>query len=272
MIVRMLAYCTLVAVLAANVAAEEASPPANESDKKIAELETKIAELETKLAEAGKKTADLETAATDLTSVAESQKARIDQLEQRQTTTEDTLTETLEKLSVLKEEVIQKTTVLNAQGEAQRKILDAISKMDSAGNPIPILSANMSKSEEFSKDVRDAVHNSLEKQGAFTITNKTSSYRRVWVNRVEHGVAPGETLTLTTPIGTVATQLPGKELKTWTLSAPDYEEHIEIIPEQRTVYYPSAPAYTDPAPVYMSSPVYFEPAPFVYYDYYVPYF
>ncbi len=143
-------------------------------------------------------------------------------------------TEGLSQIMSLKDQMDSLQSQVNEDIERQRQILSAISTMDStSGNPIPRLSSIMENSEDFRNDVAQAVHDSLRTTGTVTINNETSTYQRIIVNDVEQGLAAGEDLTLTIPVGTLVTQVPGREPRNWTIGAPNYHQSIDIIPESQ---------------------------------------
>ena len=120
----------------------------------------------------------------------------------------------------------------------QGEILASISSADGDQTILP-LTAIMDRSPKFTQDMTDAVHRVIKNEGTFTIENKTSTYRRVFVNRAEYGVQPGATLSLKVPTGTVSTQIDGEGLKTWAVGAPNYAQKVEIVPttSRVTTYY-----------------------------------
>jgi hypothetical protein len=135
--------------------------------------------------------------------------------------------------------------------ERQRQILVATSSGD-----ILDIRSQMQK-PPFRSAFDNAVHEVLsDKPGIFTVTNKMPTYQRISVNRVEYGLSPNQRVTLEVPLGTVTTELPGQEIKNWTVAAPGYSESIDIVPsKQWTAFFrgaepaaPTAPA----APVYTS--------------------
>jgi hypothetical protein len=147
-----------------------------------------------------------------------------------------TLTETVEavaenktQIGQLKSKIDVLTGQINEEILKQQQILDAISQSDSDGNYVPRLSAAM-RSEDFRKEMQTAVNDSLGTEGDLRIHNKTNQYQRVLINRQEHGISAGETLALKVPVGTVTTQIPGRDLVNWTISAPKYEQSIDIVP------------------------------------------
>lgn len=176
----------------------------------------------------------------------------------------DNLTKTLERVSEhetqigqLKTDLAKLKDLFSEELQKQQQILEAISRTDSSGRHVPRLSAAMQSSPEFRREMQQAVNDSLERTGTLRITNRTDRYQTIYVNRAEHGVSAGETVTLKVPVGTVATQIPGREMKTWAVTAPTYEQSIDIVPPTA-----SAPSYTY---TYVARPVSVLP-PIYYYD------
>jgi hypothetical protein len=56
-------------------------------------------------------------------------------------------------------------------------------------------------------------------------------------------------------VGTVTTQLPNEEIKNWTVTAPGYEQNIEMVARAPAATYVYRPTYTAP-------PVYYSPWPY----------
>ncbi len=111
----------------------------------------------------------------------------------------------------------------------------------------------MAKSEEFRQDVRKAVNDSLDRQGEIIVQNRMQSFQRIQVNQTEYGIPAGDSLTLKVPVGTVTAQLPGQRLTNWTVTAPDYKQKIDIVPETETTVTAYRPVYTQPTvPLYTS--------------------
>lgn len=182
------------------------------------------------------------------------------------------VTETAGQLSELKTKVDRLGEGINEELEQQRQILDSISRADSSGQRIPRLSAIMDKSADFRTDMRNAVNRSMETEGWFTVTNRMGGYQTISVNRASYGLNPGETKTLKVPVGTVTTQLPGQNLKTWTVTAPHYTQRLELVPSSTstTVYRPSTTVYYAPQePLNYST--YYSPYASSYSTYYSPY-
>jgi hypothetical protein len=109
------------------------------------------------------------------------------------------------------------------------------------------------------------VHKSLKTHGDFAIENKTSTQQQIQVNLRDFTLAPGEVLTLRLPVGTVSTRLPGRELKNWTLAAPDYQERINIEPLSQPVTTLRPTVVYSPPTISTSPPVWTYTVPIVEY-------
>jgi TolA-binding protein len=158
------------------------------------------------------------------------------------------------QIGQLRQEMTALTNQINEEIVKQQEILEAIAHKDSSGLQVPRLSAAM-QSNEFRQEMRHAVNDSLSTTGTLKITNRTNDFHRIFVNRVEFSVSAGKDLTLQVPVGTVSTQLPGRDLKNWTVAAPSYEQSIEIVPEAT-----SAPVYVA-RPIVPEIPVYYGTPP-----------
>lgn len=156
------------------------------------------------------------------------------------------------QIGQLRKELTELTTQIQDEIVKQQQILEAISQKDSTGNHVPRLSAAM-KSTEFRQEMKQAVNDSLNTVGTLKIANRTNDFHRVIVNRVEYGIPSGQQLSLEVPAGTVSTQLPGRELKNWTIAGPKYEQSIDIVPEQPVVTYVERPVL--PPPTYYYPPL-----------------
>jgi hypothetical protein len=66
-------------------------------------------------------------------------------------------------------------------------------------------------------------------QGTLTVENNTESDQYVWINGVGRWVWANTTSKVTVPVGEVTTKISGEEQKTWEITAPKYEEHIEFV-------------------------------------------
>lgn len=188
----------------------------------------------------------------DVESQLKSVQEQLQQLAENVTGLATQVNENTTQIGQLRTEIQTLTDQINEELRKQEEILAAISQTDSAGRHVPRLSAAM-ESDQFRHEMKRAVHDSLEQTGTFIIRNKTSQYQTITVNRVQYGVGPGESLTLQVPVGTVSTQLPGKELKTWAVAAPSYQQTIEIVPT-------STPVVTNYAPVPVSDPYVWYPS------------
>ena len=168
------------------------------------------------------------------------------------------------QMGQLRSELMTLTDQINDEIRKQQQILEMISQTDSDGKHIPRMSAAM-QSNQFRQEMQQVVNQSLGTTGTLRISNLTNDFHRVLVNRTEFSIPAGQILTLQVPAGTVSTQLPGRELKNWTISGPRYEQNIEIVPDATpvTTYVarptvPSAPVYYSPWPA-AGSVVYYWP-------------
>ena len=189
-----------------------------------------------------------------LTAEIKSIKSQLAGVSSNVTKTLDVVNENASQVQDLKIQVNALTDRINEELRKQQQILDAISERDTTGRYVPRLVAAM-ESDTFRKDMENAVHRSIRTQGDFEVTNKTNNYTRILVNRIELGINPGEKHKLKVPVGTVTTQLPGREKETWTITAPNYWEGIEIVllsPPVSSVASP--PVYTSP-PNYVNPPI-----------------
>lgn len=175
--------------------------------------------------------------------------------------TEENAKQLGELINLVSEQTIAQKNMLGAQG----------------------LNSNM-QSEEFRQEMKRAVHESLQEEGTVIIRNKMATDQRVTVNREEHLIRAGGSLTLAVPVGTLTAQLPGQPLTTWTITAPKYEQKIDIVPSETvTAYRPvdgssvtalkPIESITTYRPVYTPAPVYVNPVIETYYvDPYTTYY
>lgn len=196
-----------------------------------------------------------ETSSAEVAVELESIKQQLRTLSENLTKTVETVAEHETQIGQLKNQLATLTTQINDEIAKQQQILDAIAQTDSSGRHVPRLSAAM-QSQEFQQEMHQAVHDSLGQSGTLRITNKTAQYQQIFVNRQQHGVGAGEILTLKVPVGTVTTEIPGREIKNWTVTAPNYEQNVELVPTSTPITtYVARPIYTPP-------PVYYNPYPF----------
>jgi hypothetical protein len=66
-------------------------------------------------------------------------------------------------------------------------------------------------------------------QGTLIVENNTDSDQYVWINGVGRWVWARSEVKVTVPVGQVTTKLSGEPERTWEITAPDYEEHIEFV-------------------------------------------
>ena len=137
------------------------------------------------------------------------------------------------------------TSEMRELGKRNQTTLKAISDQDGSGTPAPKIQATK-KPDTTRKDVQD----SLQKEGMVSVKNRTSIYQTIIVNGVEYGISAGKTLKLNVPTGNVTTQIPGRLTKSWSISAPNYEQSIDIIPATTTtVLRPTTPVLRPTTPV-----------------------
>ena len=139
------------------------------------------------------------------------------------------------------------------------------------------------ENEQFRQDMSRAVHGSMDRQGTVWIHNKSAVGHTLLVNNSHYVyVGPGQDHRVEgLSVGTISTELVGYERpRNWSLGPPDYEQHINIVPNSptrvvaerpvsesatlRTVYSPySPPVYSTPVfvapPVVVGPPVVVDP-------------
>lgn len=136
------------------------------------------------------------------------------------------------------------------------------------------------ENEQFRQDMSRAVHDSMDRQGTVWIHNKTAVGHTILVNNSQYVyVGPGQDRRVEgLTVGTISTELVGYERpRNWSLGPPDYEQHVNIVPNSptrvvaarpvgesaslRTVYSPpvyGAPLFVAP-PVVVGPPVVVDP-------------
>jgi hypothetical protein len=145
----------------------------------------------------------------------------------------------------------------------QGQILDAISRRDSTGSPIPAIRSNMDNSRDFRREMSNAVHRSIRRQGTVTINNGTPSDQYLRVNHTEYRIPASSSRDVKVPVGTVTTELTGWEApKNWTVGAPHYKQVINIRYKPTARVVARRPVVMGP-PVIVNSPVIVEPPPLV---------
>jgi hypothetical protein len=181
-------------------------------------------------------------------------RADSDRLERKLTGDTAALRDEVATLSRGFEELKRRTDLLTDLVNDQRAIVDAISGSDPSGNRVLSLRANMRKSPQFAREVRDAVHDSMSRTGQLFIENQMGSSYELKVNGQYHNI-PAYTRSYEVRglhVGTLTTELVGYESpKNWTLAPPHYVQRIVIAP--------SNSRYTALRPVLDYPLVYVEP-------------
>jgi hypothetical protein len=133
------------------------------------------------------------------------------------------------------------------------------------GRSYPSILGNMNN-ESFRDEVKDAVHDVMERTGSLTVDNDTDVAQYLLVNGREERIPAGGERTISVPTGTLTTELhPYESPKTWTIAAPNYSQTIRIHRgAQRRVT-----RYADSEPERVVTRYYDEPERVVtrYYDY-----
>jgi len=143
-----------------------------------------------------------------------------------------------EAQSELRTEFEQLKTQLDTVQEAlhtkiaeQQQLLDAVVSDDLDGNAYLRLDSSM-ENPDFRKQMSKAVHESIQDDGEFVVTNKMDGIQWIIVNGQQVVIEPQKQKTLKVPVGTVTTQLPGQILQNWTIGAPSYRQAIDIVSQQ----------------------------------------
>ncbi len=233
-----------------------------QESKTVDQLDREVQDLKTRMQTTLENLAKLTDAVTKNAEATIANKASIDSLLEKQT-------EMLERLGEL-------TNLQQEQFVQQHQILDSIVRKDSNGIDVLRLSANMKKSPQFREELRKVVHDSLDAEGEVIIRNKTALQQRVKVNQKDYDIAAGDILTLNVPVGTLTAQLPGQPLTNWTITAPTYQQKIDIVPDAQTTvtaYRPAETRVTETTlpvttyrPVTTETPVYVAPSESYYFD------
>ncbi|NLX57147.1 MAG: hypothetical protein GXY58_18730 [Planctomycetaceae bacterium] len=217
MVCRIIAVCCLTWLLPAAVWAQAAAKSPEQLTKDVQDLQQKLTTA----------TENLTRLATQVARNTEATTQNAQGIERLTTL----LNDELHKQQDLLNRIDELTQLQQDQLARQQAILDVLTRKDAAGNDMLRLSANMETSEEFREDVRKIVHQSLQTEGDFSIHNRMTSSQRIVVNQKEYDLNPDEILTLKVPVGTVTARLPGQPPTNWTLTAPQYSQKIEIVPE-----------------------------------------
>lgn len=147
---------------------------------------------------------------------------RVDQLEQE-------VLELRSNLVTLQNALAEKDAELN-------EIVRALSERDSNNRPILALRSIMKNSEEFRKEMRQAVNESIQREGKLIVDNQTSGVQFLQVNGKTQTLNALTKYEFTVPVGTLTTELVGQEAsKNWTIGAPAYRQEIIIRPRTRQI-------------------------------------
>ncbi len=250
MLFRNLGMCMLVLLTPLALAAQEKAKTLEDLARDVQNLQSQLKETAENLTIV----AEQVTKNTASTANNDAELKRIQNVVNEELRKQQELIDTIEGLTGLQQN----------QLEQQQQVLDTIAGKDSSGNDVLRLSATMAKSDEFRQDVRKAVNDSLDQEGEVIVQNRMQSYQRIKVNQTEYGIPVGETLTLKVPVGTVTAQLPGQRLTNWTLTAPNYKQRIDIVPDTEATVTAYRPVYTQPTVPLYTSPVetyYVDPLP-----------
>ena len=140
------------------------------------------------------------------------------------------------KIADLKQQLANATSLINAQLDTQRTILESISTMDSvSGQYIPRINANMDKAEfeaDFTQAVQQVRAKTYPTHGTLTLVNKMSSDQIVSINGTQHTVMEGARLPISVPLKTITARFSGRAPTYWNLEPPSYSLTLEIVPDR----------------------------------------
>ena len=156
---------------------------------------------------------------------------------------EETVTTLEERVEQLEQEVRElKASLLGLQNALAEKdaelheIVQALSQRDSNNHPILALRSIMKNSDQFRKEMQQAVNESIQREGKLIVDNRTSGVQFLSVNGQTQTINALTRQEFTVPVGTLTTELVGQEAaKNWTIGAPGYRQEIVIRPRSRQV-------------------------------------
>ncbi|MEQ8787139.1 MAG: hypothetical protein RIC55_12605 [Pirellulaceae bacterium] len=159
-----------------------------------------------------------------------------------------------ERVEQLEKEMLDlRTGMVALQNQLQQKddeigeILTFLTQRDSKNQPVLALRSIMSKSDEFRKEMAEAVNESIQTEGKLTVENQTAGVQFVSINGKSERIEALETRIFTVPVGTLTTELIGQEgPKNWTVGAPTYQQSIVIRPLRQRTIVASPPVYILP--------------------------
>ncbi len=76
-----------------------------------------------------------------------------------------------------------------------------------------------------------AIQSEMPTQGIFHVENTTELDRTIEINQTEFVIPAKKARSFRVAVGTVTTQLPGEPMMTWAISAPSYDQRIQIVPK-----------------------------------------
>ena len=109
----------------------------------------------------------------------------------------------------------------------QQKLLSEIASWD-GDKKAYLRFDNIMSSSDGRRQIQDAVHGSIRRQGVVTVNNRSMTGQYLWVNRVRYWVAAGGSIHVNVPVGTATTQLPGQNVQSWTITAPNYAQALDL--------------------------------------------
>jgi hypothetical protein len=129
--------------------------------------------------------------------------------------------------------------VLEETNVAQEEMLAAISTHTGSGQAVPDVLGAMQDGATATA-VSDAVRRAMPRQGRLLVTNRMGQAYTLLVNGRDRWRIPptaeDNPAVIPVPVGTVSTELEGyEEPRHWSVSAPDFEQRIDIGPSRRTV-------------------------------------
>jgi hypothetical protein len=182
--------------------------------------------------------APVQGAAANAADPAKALEARVAQLEQ--------------EVHDLRSSLLGLQTVLKEKDAELHEIVQALSRRDGNRQPILALRSIMQSSDEFRREMQQAVNDSIPREGKLRVENQTSGVQFLSINGKTERVDALKTVEFTVPVGTLTTELIGQESsKNWTVGPPAYQQNMVIRPLTRQTVVAS--------PVIIETPVYVLP-------------
>lgn len=158
---------------------------------------------------------------------------RLDDQEAAHQALEDAVTAQLAAQQKLLEDMQQLAENTLHLQQNQKRLLDEIAAWDSEDQTQAHLRMdNVMRSETGREQVREAVHDSMQRTGTLMLTNKTSTGQGVTINNRDYVWIPAGSppVQVSVPVGSVSVQIQGREMTTWTITAPGYRQDLDIVP------------------------------------------